>query len=289
MRFRPSNSLNRSAAMMKLSRIAAGIAIAGAVTAAGCQSGQDTAASEPVGWRPLANGSDEAGGSPIDLELSLARTLERDGDLARAAAAYRQIMHRYPDQPVANHRLAVVLDQSQRFDESQAHFERALSQTPKNPDLLCDYAFSLYSQNQLPKAEELLREALDISPGHLRSHNHLGLVLARTGRRDEAFRSFHAAGCTAAEAHENIGLVLSIDGHLAEARSEYLAALAAAPNSISARSRLEELEGVAVAAQDVGAGSIATAVTPAAGFQGDPAPAGRAVVRLTGAESTVAP
>ncbi|MGC1273855.1 MAG: tetratricopeptide repeat protein [Planctomycetaceae bacterium] len=265
--------------MKRLSRIAAGIAIAGAVTTAGCRSGQDAASTEAVGWRPLADSSAEEGGSPIDLELSLARTLERDGDPARAAAAYRQILHRYPEQPVANHRLAVVLDQSQRFDESRPLYEKAMALSPKNPELLCDYAFSLYSQNELPRAEELLRQAIDVSPGHLRSHNHLGLVLARTNRRDEAVGAFHAAGCTAAEAHENIALVLSIDGHLAEARTEYLAALAAAPNSVSARSRLEELDGVAVAAQRMNA-------------ETDPYPsahAGRAVVRLTGAESPAAP
>src|SRR5690606_3012297 len=129
-----------------------------------------------------------------------------------------------------------------RFEESAALYEQALAASPDDPELLCDYAFSLYLRDDLPRAESMLRQALRHSRGHLRSHNHLGLILARTDRLDEALHEFHAAGCSAAQAHENIGLVLSIDGRLDEARAAYMAALGVDPESKRVRERVTELD-----------------------------------------------
>ena len=274
--------------MERLTRAAAWAVIAGTALVAGCRTAENRFAAEAVRARP-AGSAEAAPAGPLDLELSLARTLERDGDLVRATAAYRRILERHPDQPAATHRLAVVLDRSQRFEESGPLFERAVDLAPENPELLCDYAYSLYSQNRCREAEDLLRRSLAVAPDHRRSHSHLGLVLARTGRRDEALRSFHAAGCSAAEAHENVGLVLSLDGRFAEARTEYLAALEVAPSSGSSRTRLQELDAIAsvAAAQSGDSEGEGDAQPYPDAAPGDPheRSAGRAVVRLTAAES----
>ncbi len=81
-------------------------------------------------------------------------------------------------------------------------------------------------------AETLFREALRIAPGNKMIHYDLGLVLERSGRRDEARREFEKALRTDpsfSEAREAKALVLARDGEADAALGEWAAAERVSP------------------------------------------------------------
>ena len=86
--------------------------------------------------------------------------------------------------------------------------------SPKYPDLLCDYGYSLYLQRRWAEAEGTLRKAVAEAPRHQRSHCNLGLVLAQTERKREALAEFQQEGCDASAAQANLGLVLAMNNRL---------------------------------------------------------------------------
>jgi Flp pilus assembly protein TadD len=177
----------------------------------------------------------------LDLQLALARTLEQQGDLPRAAELYQGISVQYPKDGTAVHRLAILEDRQGEFDRSAELFKKALKLQPGNADIFCDLGYSLYLQQRWAEAEMNLRQALALAPDHRRAHNHLGLVLAQEGRRDEAFAEVRKAGGTSAEAHMNLALVLSMNDRLEDAREEYEIALEEGAVPEELRVRLADL------------------------------------------------
>ena len=108
--------------------------------------------------------------------------------------------------------------------------------------MLCDYGYSQYLQCEWNSAEYHLRQAVTVQPNGKRAHNNLGLLLAQTGRREQAVEEFKKAGCTIPQAHMNVGFVLTLNDQTAEAQQEYGLALSADPSSSEARSRLHALD-----------------------------------------------
>lgn len=166
-----------------------------------------------------------------DVQVALGRSLEESGNLAEAEAAYRNAVRNDSRRADAEDRLAVLADRKGEVKESAKHFARARALEPKNPEILCDLGYSLYLQRRWAEAEECLRRAIGLSPGHARSHNNLGLVLARQEDHAGALAEFRRAGCDASDAQANLGLVLALEGNFTEARRAYSAALAAKPSS----------------------------------------------------------
>ena len=86
--------------------------------------------------------------------------------------------------------------------------------SPGNAELLCDFGYSCYLQNDLPKAEQYYQAAINVKPDFERAHNNLGQVLARTGRQNDALRHFKYAGCDPTQATANLQLALEINRKL---------------------------------------------------------------------------
>lgn len=207
-----------------------------AVLAAGCQRSITQSSSSPV-LDKMQHRSTAAGASVVrlkdkqklDIQLALARTLELEDNLAAAELTYREILAESPKHAVATHRLAVVLDQQKRFEESSELFLKALKLSPGNPSVFANYGYSLYLQHRWAEAERNLRQAIELNPQDQRSHNHLGLVLAQTGRVQDAVDEFRLAGCSPAESHANAGMVLELNEQYREAREQYALAVDAQP------------------------------------------------------------
>jgi tetratricopeptide (TPR) repeat protein len=116
-----------------------------------------------------------------------------------------------------------------------------------------------------------LRQALALAPEHRRAHNNLGLVMARTGRSEDALAEFRKGGCGAADSHANLAFALTLQRQWPEARQHYQLALNADPHSASARKGLDEVSALlakadreppAVARQDRPAPSPTLAQAP---------------------------
>lgn len=140
--------------------------------------------------------------------------------------------------------MAIIQDRKGNTAESEVHYQQALKLDPKNPDLLCDYGYSLYLQRRWAESEEYLSRTLRLKPQHSRAHNNLGLLLAQAERADDALTEFRKAGCDLAEARCNLALVMLLNRRFDEARQNYELALDANPESAAAKSGLQSLETV---------------------------------------------
>ena len=179
-----------------------------------------------------------------DVQISLAKSLEARGDVPAALSAYRVAIEKDPRRAKAYWRMAVLLDRQGEIEESAALYQQALKRDGKNPDILCDYGYSLYLQRRWAESEERLRQAISLKPKHARAHNHLGLLLAQTERTEEALLEFQKAGCDLSDAYSNLAFVMTLNHQWESAREQYELALDADPNSTAAQSGLEHLNAV---------------------------------------------
>lgn len=242
---------------MKYSLQGAGVLLAAAavLSGSGCQSGFKgirTAAapkSRPVEVEPEPE-PDLTDGQVIDIQSSMARTMEQRGDLKAAKAAWSQLLERDPENAQAAWRLAVITDRLGHFDKSESLYRRAVKSDPQNVELLCDYGYSLYLQQRWAESARLLERAAELEPENARVQNNLGLLYANTERLQEAALAFQRAGCSVEESRSNLGLVAAMNGRTAEARSMFQRVLDDNPESTTAAQGLEALAAVELGLQE---------------------------------------
>ena len=101
---------------------------------------------------------------------------------------------------------------------AEAAYAQALQAAPRDADLLNDVGYFHYECGDPKRAEDSLRQALEIDPKHRRAWINLGLVLGEQRRYDESYEAF-ARVLTPAEARSNVGVILARQGRHDEARS----------------------------------------------------------------------
>jgi Tfp pilus assembly protein PilF len=190
----------------------------------------------------LARGDGEAPDNrqAADVQVAMGRTLEKQ-NAPRALAAYEDAVKRDPSRCDAALRAAMLLDQQGKFEESEEYYRKAEKAQPGSAKVACNRGYSLYLQKRWPEAEAALREALTRQADLRPAHNNLGLVLARTGRADEALGEFRKAGLDEADARVNLAFALTLQEAWPEARAQYAKALKADPSSTPAKQGLAEL------------------------------------------------
>src|SRR5262249_17532772 len=178
--------------------------IMGLIAAAGCQHLSDPAPPPSVLTSNDTKHAKLTETQVADVQAAMGKTLQLQGQQEKAASAFQVALQHNPKQADASLALAVIHDKQGKFAESAALYQSALAARPGNPEVYCSVGYSFYLQSRWAEAEMNLRQAIAIVPDHRRAHNNLGLVLARTGRPDNALAEFRKAGCTAAEAHANL-------------------------------------------------------------------------------------
>lgn len=96
----------------------------------------------------------------------------------------------------------------------------------------------------LPQAEKLYRQVLDVDPDHVDALHLLGLISAQLGRSEEALEFLGRAVQMRpefAEAHNSLGTVLERQGKLAEAARCYRQALALRPDMAHTHNNLGQV------------------------------------------------
>jgi Tfp pilus assembly protein PilF len=184
---------------------------------------------------------DLSGAQKADMQIVLARGMERQGRFEEARDMYLKALKADPDRADAYHRLGILHIQLGDTRTAESYYRQAVQRDGENAELHCDMGYGYYLQQRWDEAEACLRHAISLAPGLHRAHNNLGLVLARQGRKGEAFEEFARAGCNRAEAHANLGYALALSERWDEARWEYQRALEANPNLATAREGLNSL------------------------------------------------
>jgi len=220
--------------------IAGSLAILGFAT--GCRTGSGFASKKAATVDPATPSSRLTGTQVADIQISLCRTLEQQGNLQRARDGYRKILTSDPKNAIAAWRLAVVSDRMGEADQSEPLYRQAIDADPKNVGLLADYGYSLYLKRRWAEAESTLVRAAELDPKDTRVQNNLGLLLAQTERSEEALAAFRRAGCKEAEAQSNLGLILAMNGRDDQAKIAFEKSLTLRGDGKAARQGLSAIQ-----------------------------------------------
>jgi len=168
-----------------------------------------------------------------DFFFELAQAYSKIDNPGEAIHWYGEALHRKADFRPAVRGLAVTLIASGRLPEAAEALEKAAATPPLDPLILTDLGIVYLRQENLDRAEQMLRQALNIDPDEAESDNLLALVLLRKGNVGDAERYFRAAIAIQpelAEPHYNLANLLARNGKYPEAGYHFEKALASQPD-----------------------------------------------------------
>jgi Flp pilus assembly protein TadD len=148
----------------------------------------------------------------IDLALAEAEQHEAKGDYREASKMYHEILALHKKNSLAHHRLALIACRLSDSKQAQEHFDHAIRLSPKDNEIIADYAYWHYLNQNDRLATTLIDDGLKWTPSYDRFHGIKGLILARERQFEQSVESFVLAGCSVPQAWSNIGHVLLFDG-----------------------------------------------------------------------------
>lgn len=167
------------------------------------------------------------------------RSLSELGRLEEAERVLRRAV-RVRD-AAAEHNLATVLDQMDRWDEARLHYDRALTIDPFHARSMNNLAIGLDRRGQSAEAVALYRRALEADPDRAETHSNLASSLIALRRYQEALAELEIAIAmdpAAANAYNNQGIALANSGRFDQARRSFEMALRLEPGHRNAQRNL---------------------------------------------------
>ena len=187
----------------------------------------------------------------IEVGSARAQLLAQAGDVDAALLGLDALLLRYPDHPNLVYQRATVLETGGRTREAVATFEAALKERPADPQLTNALGFTLADHNmKLSRAEQLIQEALKVSPDNPAIQDSMGWVLYRRGRTGEALPILERAWVNSrdSEIAAHYGEVLWKSGDQGQARYIWQQALTRSPDHKGLRGTMARLTGEPAAA-----------------------------------------
>ena len=123
---------------------------------------------------------------------------QRNGNLTRAEALYRQILQQDPNNFDALHMLAVVCGGVGKVQEAETLFRKALSIDPKFPPCYHNFGLLLAKKKEHRRAIEQFDKALVLFPGYAPAYSDRGLAFKELGSLDEGIANLNKAIALAA-------------------------------------------------------------------------------------------
>ena len=173
--------------------------------------------------------------------LNVGTELQARGRVDEAAAEYRRVLARDPDDALAHSNLGTALAALGRPAEAVEHYERALALAPEDADSHSNLGNALVALDRIDAAVESYRRALAIDPGSVEAHAALGMALHAAGRSEEAVGHLRRArdlGPPTVEILNLLGVALASQERLDAAAVEFRRALAVDPGSAEAHANL---------------------------------------------------
>jgi tetratricopeptide (TPR) repeat protein len=184
--------------------------------------------------RVLNAARDAAPDERIRADLAAAELLSTSGATEEALSRIDSALRRSPGNPEITYQRAVLLDRAGRVDAAIAALESMHRERPLDAGITNALGYTLADhKRELPRAEQLIREALAAQPDNPALLDSLGWVLYRRGQfaaalpeLERAFRLLHDGDVGA-----HWGEALWAAGQKAGARSAWQRALAADPDN----------------------------------------------------------
>jgi Tfp pilus assembly protein PilF len=123
----------------------------------------------------------------FDLVVQKAHLLADHGDADGALVLLTAALETYPHHPTLEYERATMLERAGQTRDSVQAFEALLAERPDDPTVLNALGYTLADhQQQLPRAEKLIRQALVATPDSPAALDSLGWVRLRRGDSREA-------------------------------------------------------------------------------------------------------
>jgi tetratricopeptide (TPR) repeat protein len=138
-----------------------------------------------------------------------------------ASAVLAKAETQFPDNVDLIYEQAMMLEKLNRLDDMERLLRRVITLKPDHQHAYNALGYSLAERNlRLPEARDLIKKALELSPGEASITDSLGWVEYKLGNREEAIRLLRQAyrGQPDAEVAAHLGEVLWVDGQTDEAR-----------------------------------------------------------------------
>ncbi|MFN7925449.1 MAG: tetratricopeptide repeat protein [Bryobacteraceae bacterium] len=167
--------------------------------------------------------------------------LLHQGRPEQAAALYRDVLERSPQNSDALHLLAVAVFQTGDARSAAGYAERAVAVEPKSADYWSNLGRYYLALDEAPRALDALGRALRLKPAHPLAHFNRALALARTGDRAAAaaeLREYTQLEPRDPGGHHHLGNLIAEDGRHAEAASCFERVIALDPKIAEAHNNL---------------------------------------------------
>jgi Flp pilus assembly protein TadD len=194
----------------------------------------EAAAERPKVWVPVIEGISKD-------PLTQGRALLEHGYVQEAISELSIAATQVGPQLVeANNLLGLAYDRLGWHRQAAEAYGRALTISPKDPYLIANLGYSLYLADDYAGALKRLKQAARLAPGTPVIYNNIGIVQARLGKYDEAFKYF-AIATNEYDAHLKLAGILEIERRDKEAVKHYEAALSMQPGASAILERLVAL------------------------------------------------
>ncbi|MBI5615822.1 MAG: tetratricopeptide repeat protein [Gammaproteobacteria bacterium] len=164
--------------------------------------------------------------------LAAGTSHHRAGRIAEAAASYREVLVRDPDQVDALHLLGVAERDLGRCDEAVALLERTVALRPGFAAAHGNLGMVLAEAGRLGEAVLAYERALELEPGLAATWFNLGNALRDGGESEAAIICYREAVARSPfpEFHRNLAQILAKEGRSEEAVASYRKAIATGAN-----------------------------------------------------------
>jgi len=153
-------------------------------------------------------------------------------------------MEASPEDPTSRLQLGFEYQKAGRYEEALREYERVLESSPRNTAALYNKAMLLKQQGDVPEAEKIFWDVLEIEPTHAMAAKALGEVYADKGQYKSlliAVKPAIKANPAMADLHYLAAIAYENLDQRPEAAAEYQAALRYNPDLADARTGLARL------------------------------------------------
>jgi predicted TPR repeat methyltransferase len=177
------------------------------------------------------------------IDESMARGLQchQAGQLAQAAAVYRQVLEKQPRHSEALRLLGMVARNEGRLDEAVDLIQKSIAIDPSRAEAHHNLGDALWGQGKLEAAAAAYTKSCQLRPDWAEAHGALGNVLRDQGKLDQAAAAYTKAiqlKPALPVGYLNLGRVLHEQGKRGEAIAAFLKAIDLKPDWPEAHNKL---------------------------------------------------
>ena len=132
----------------------------------------------------------QGGVDPLHAKLERALGLQQAGQIDEATAIFNAVLADDPNQPDANHLLGVIAFSQNDMPKAEQLIAKALGAFPDFPEALNNYATVLLRLGRTGEAPAHLEKAIKLSPDYVDAYFTLGLAYTELGRIDDAIQAY---------------------------------------------------------------------------------------------------